>query len=312
MMSDSTEPTPRDDKKISRIGQSTRREPDRLAPPPGKSSRPVPIKALHMGSGDPLLLLHGFMLSPHCWEQTATRLATQCEVFAPAFAGHWGGAPGDGWSTDIYTLADRIEDQLDEMGWRTCHIAGNSLGGWVGIELARRGRARTLTLIAPAGGWNAPSLTQFRVGLKFLAIAPVIGIGKHVGEFVKHNPLTHRLTKMLLVKNPAAVSRADIVAVIEAALHCQALLPLIMGTFRAPALSDLSDLPTPVRLLLAEYDRIIPNRVYARRYLTELPDSADRILMNRVGHVPMLEAPDRIATLIAEHVYASRGNLRAI
>ncbi|MEU8896992.1 alpha/beta fold hydrolase [Nocardia sp. NPDC048505] len=311
-MSDSTEPTPRNGRNVSHIGQSTRPEPPRAAPPKRNSTEPRPVAALHLGSGDPLLLLHGFMLSPHCWEQTATRLATQCEVFAPAFAGHWGGVAGDGWSTDIYTLADRIEDQLDEMGWRTCHIAGNSLGGWVGIELARRGRARTLTLIAPAGGWNAPSLTQFRIGLKFLSLVPIIEIGKHVGGFVKHNPLTHRLTKLLLVKKSAAVPRADTAAVIEAALHCQAMMPLIMGTFRAPALSDLADLPTPVRLLLAQHDRVIPNRVYARRYLRELPDSADRIMMNGVGHVPMLEAPERIATLIAEHVYASRGHLRAI
>ncbi|MFD6463804.1 alpha/beta hydrolase, partial [Streptomyces roseolus] len=266
MMSDSPKPSPRNGGKVSRIGQSARSEPPRPAPTES-AARPEPIKALHLGSGDPLLLLHGFMLSPHCWERTADLLATQCEVFAPAFAGHWGGAPGDGWSTDIYTLADRIEDQLDEMGWRTCHIAGNSLGGWVGIELARRGRARTLTLIAPAGGWNAPSLTQFRIGLKFLSLVPIIEIGRHVGEFVKHNPLTHRLTKLLLVKNSAAVARADTAAVIEAALHCQAMLPLIMGTFRAPAMADLADLPTPVRLLLAESDRVIPNRVYARRYL---------------------------------------------
>ncbi|MFC9892293.1 alpha/beta fold hydrolase [Nocardia sp. NPDC127579] len=311
MMSDSTEPPQRHGAEVSRIGQSARIEPEKPAPP-RTSARPEPIEALHLGSGDPLLLLHGFMLSPHCWEQTAHRLAARCEVFAPAFAGHWGGAPSRGWSTDIHTLADRIEEQLDEMGWRTCHIAGNSLGGWVGIELARRGRARTLTLIAPAGGWNAPSFTQVRIGLKFLSLVPIIEIGKRTGRFVRHNPLTHRLTKMLLVKNSAAVARADTTAVVEAALHCPVMLPLIFGAMRAPGLSPLSDLSTPVRLLLAEHDRVIPNRVYARRFLRELPESADRILVNQVGHVPMLEAPDRIATLIAEHVYASRGHLRAI
>jgi len=115
-----------------------------------------------------------------------------------------------------------------------------------------------------------------------------------------------------LSKNAAAVSRRDIAAVITAALHCDAMIPMILGSMRAPALEDLSNLPTPVRLLMAEYDRIIPNRIYARRFLQELPDSADRILVNGVGHVPMLEAPDRIATLIAEHIYASRTHLRAV
>ncbi len=278
----------------------------------GTTNSPAPIKALHIGSGDPVLLLHGFMLSPHCWEQVALRLSAHCEVFAPAFAGHWGGQPIDGWSTDIHTLADRIEDQLDELGWRTCHIAGNSLGAWVSFELARRGRARTLTAIAPAGGWQSPSLVQFRVGAKFLSLVPIVKMGKRLGGFAINNPIAQRFALLLLSKNAAAVSRRDIAAVITAALHCDAMVPMIMGTVRAPALEDLSNLPTPVRLLMAEYDRIIPNRVYARRFLQELPDSADRILVNGVGHVPMLEAPDRIATLIAEHIYASRTHLRAV
>ncbi|MEU7769159.1 alpha/beta hydrolase [Nocardia sp. NPDC049190] len=289
---------------------------DRSGTTPRKTVAPAnkaqPIKALHVGSGDPLLLLHGFMMSPHCWEHTATRLSTQCEVFAPAFAGHWGGAPADNRSVDVHTLADRVEEQLDDLGWRTCHIAGNSLGGQVGVELARRGRARTLTLIAPAGGWHAASFTQLRISTKFLALAALVEIGKRLGEFAVDNPIAQRVALLALSKNAAAVSRRDAAAAITAALHCPATLPMIFGNIRAPEQEDLSTLQTPVRLLLSEYDRIIPNRVYARRYLKELPESADRILVNGVGHVPMLEAPDRIATLIAEHVYASRNRLRAV
>ncbi len=275
-------------------------------------TRPKPTKALHMGSGDPLLLLHGFMLSPHCWEQTAARLAGQCEVFAPAFAGHWGAEAPDGPAMNVHVLADRVERQLDELGWRTCHIAGNSLGGWVGVELARRGRARTLTLIAPAGGWNSPSLTQIRVGIKFLSLVPLVEFGKLIGDFAAGNPVVQGFASLLLGRSAASVSRREATAAITAALHCDAMIPMLLGGLRAPALEDLSTLTTPVRLLLAEYDHIIPNRVYARRFLRELPDSADRILVNGVGHVPMLEAPDRMATLIAEHVYASRTRLRAV
>lgn len=272
----------------------------------------MPIKALHLGSGDPVLLLHGFLLAPHCWEQVALRLSSHCEVFAPAFAGHWGGPEVDHWAVDVHALADRIEDQLDELGWRTCHIAGNSLGAWVGFELARRGRARTLTAIAPAGGWHSPSLTQLRIGLKFLSLVPAIEIGKLLGGFAIHNPVIQRLALLALSKNASAVARRDVAAMLTAVLHCDAMLPMILGSMRAPALEDLSTLTTPVRLLMCEYDRVIPNRVYARRFLQELPDSADRILVHGVGHVPMLEAPDRFATLIAEHIYASRTRLRAV
>ncbi|MFF0635642.1 alpha/beta fold hydrolase [Nocardia sp. NPDC004151] len=278
-----------------------------------KPSTPrAPVRAIHTGSGEPLLLLHGFMMSPHCWEQVAQRMAGHCEVFAPAFTGHWGGPELDGWFIDISALADKVEDQLDEMGWRTCHIAGNSLGGWVGFELARRGRARTLTAIAPAGGWQSPSLLQLRAGLKFAALVPLVEIGKHLPDAITYSGLTRQAVAMLLTKNTEAASRSGLEAAITSALHCQAMLPMLVSGLRFPALEHLSTLSTPVRLLLCENDRIIPNRVYAKRFLEELPESTDRILVHDVGHVPMLEAPDRIATLIAEHVYASRTRLRAV
>lgn len=284
---------------------------------PARRERPIPrrpqaISALHLGSGDPLLLLHGFLLSPHCWEQVAARMAARCEVFAPALAGHWGGPPVGAGPIDVRVLADEVERLLDEKGWRTCHIAGNSLGGWIGVELARRGRARTLTLIAPAGGWGSPSATQLRAGLKFLALVPPVQVGKRLGTGLVDNPVVRRVAAFALAKDAGRVSRRDASAAVHAVLHCAAMLPMLLGGLRTPALPDLSTLRTPVRLLLAEHDRVIPNRVYARRYLTELPDTADRILVNGVGHVPMLEAPDRIATLIAEHVYASRTRLRAL
>ncbi|MBF6327381.1 alpha/beta fold hydrolase [Nocardia transvalensis] len=272
----------------------------------------TPVKALHTGSGDPLLLLHGFMLSPHCWEQVAFRLSGTCEVFAPAFRGHWGGPALRGWYLDVHMLADQIEGQLDELGWRTCHIAGNSLGAWVGFELARRGRARTLTAIAPAGGWQSPSLLQLWVELKFLSLVPIVEIGRRVGPVVRFSAPARRFASLFLSKNSGTVSRRALEATITAALHCQAMLPMLITGLRTQALEDLSTLRTPVRLLLCEYDRVIPNRRYAGRFLRELPDSADRILVHGVGHVPMLEAPDRIATLIAEHVYASRTHLRAV
>lgn len=273
---------------------------------------PGPVTALHLGSGAPLLLLHGVMLSPHCWESTANRLAARCEVFAPALAGHWGGPVlADGRYT-ARTIADRVEAQLDELGWRTCHIAGNSLGGWVGFELARRGRARTLTAIAPAGGWRTPSAAQLYAAGKFLALHQIVGVGRRTGDFPVRSTLVRWAVAHLLAKEVEAVPRTDIEAQILAALHCPALLPVIAATLRGPGLADVSDLTTPVRLILVDSDRILPAPVYGRRFLRELPESADRIMMRRAGHVPMLEAPDRVASLIAEHIYASRDHLRAV
>ncbi|WP_040833705.1 alpha/beta fold hydrolase [Nocardia brevicatena] len=276
------------------------------------TSAPAPVKALHLGSGAPLLLLHGLMLSPHCWEQTAERLAARCEVFAPALAGHWGGPDLPIGRIDVRALTDRVETQLDELGWRTCHIVGSSLGGWIGFELARRGRARTLTAIAPLGGWTAPSPAQLRAVAEFASLDLVTRICRHLGSFPTNSRIMRRATAFLLAKDTRAVSHGDIEAQITAALNCPAVAPLVVEFLRGARLTDLADITTPVRLLFADTDRILPRHTYAPRFLRELPDSTDRILIAGVGHVPMLEAPDRIAGLIAEHIYASRDHLRAV
>ena len=55
---------------------------------------------------------------------------------------------------------------MDEAGFETAHIVGNSLGGYVALQLAARGRARTVVALAPAGGWaegdaRSATLVQF-------------------------------------------------------------------------------------------------------------------------------------------------------
>src|SRR5947209_14648532 len=50
---------------------------------------------------------------------------------------------------------------MDAAGFETAHLAGNSLGGYVALKLAERGRARSVVALAPAGGW-APGDESYR------------------------------------------------------------------------------------------------------------------------------------------------------
>jgi pimeloyl-ACP methyl ester carboxylesterase len=75
------------------------------------------------------------------------------DVLAVTLAGHAGGPPTEGEITDAL-LADAVERAMDEAGFETAHIVGNSLGGYVALQLASRGRAQTVVALAPAGGWG--------------------------------------------------------------------------------------------------------------------------------------------------------------
>src|SRR5438270_400807 len=82
-------------------------------------------------------------------------LAARYEVIAPTLAGHDGGPPYPPDCDITFSQGtDSLEHHLDELGVGSAHIVGNSMGGALALELAKRGRARTVVAIAPAGGWS--------------------------------------------------------------------------------------------------------------------------------------------------------------
>src|SRR2546423_2129310 len=116
------------------------------------------------GSGDPLVLVHGGGGTPRLWRTAIPLLEARHDVLAVTLAGHFGGdeiAPGA--EPGIEALVDDVERDMDAAGFETAHLAGGSLGAWVALELARRGRARSVVAIAPAGGWEEGSREARRV-----------------------------------------------------------------------------------------------------------------------------------------------------
>ena len=105
------------------------------------------------GSGPPLVCLHGFGDTWRTWELVLPALERRHDVLAPTLAGHAGGPPIEGELGDG-VLADAVERDLDRAGFRTAHLVGNSLGGYVALQLAARGRAQSVVAFAPAGGWD--------------------------------------------------------------------------------------------------------------------------------------------------------------
>jgi pimeloyl-ACP methyl ester carboxylesterase len=104
------------------------------------------------GSGPPLVCLHGFTDTWRTWELVLPALERHHDVLAPTLLGHAGGPPLEGSVGDA-VIADAVERAMDDAGFATAHIAGNSLGGYVALQLAARGRAESVVALAPAGGW---------------------------------------------------------------------------------------------------------------------------------------------------------------
>ncbi len=264
----------------------------------------APREPIHAGSGEPILLLHPFLCSQNVWRTVADQLADtgRFEVFAPTMVGHHGGPKSPTWMLHTAALVDDVERRLDQLGWDTAHIVGNSLGGWVGFELERRGRARTMTAIAPAGGWSQHSVTKYETVLKFIAGGPALIAARLVGPRILKLPGVRRIAT-LPVSGPAdGPSQADLVALVEDATHCSAYLQLLVKTLRMPGLLELASLAAPTQLVVCEKDRVFPTPRGNRYFLEHLPDDTRVIRLDGVGHIPMLEAPGIVTELIAKFV----------
>ena len=259
---------------------------------------------IHLGSGEPILLLHPFLCSQEVWSTVAQQLADtgRFEVFAPTMVGHHGGPTTNSWLLDTHVFADEIERQLDELGWADAHIVGNSLGGWVSFELGRRGRARSITAIAPAGGWSQYSPVKFEIVGKFIAGGPILLAARLLGPRILELPFARRIAT-LAVSGPADGPRKpDLLTLLQDATHCPAYLQLLIKSLTAPGLEELADSTAPVHLVTCEFDRVVPHPRFSRHFTENLPSSARVSRLAGVGHIPMLEAPGRVTELIADFV----------
>ncbi|EUA14750.1 alpha/beta hydrolase family protein [Mycobacterium kansasii 732] len=275
----------------------------------------MPTRApIHLGSGEPVLLLHPFLLSQAVWEKVARQLADtgRYEVFAPTMASHNGGPRAGTWFLSSAVLADHVERQMDELGWDTAHIVGNSLGGWVAFELERRGRARSVTGIAPAGGWHRWSPAKFEVIVKFILGIPLLVSAWMFRQRVLRLPFSRRLATYAISASPNGVSDAELHGIIDDVAHCPAYFQLLVKALLLHGLRELAENAVPAHLVICGKDRIIPSPRYTRHFTTHLPDDHRVTLIKNVGHVPMYEAPERITEVISSFIEECCPHLRAV
>jgi len=249
------------------------------------------------GSGPPLVCLHGFIDTWRTWELVLPALERRHDVLAPTLAGHAGGPPivgeiGDG------VLADPVERAMDEAGFHTAHIVGNSLGGYVALQLAARGRAESVVALAPAGGW-AQGDESFKETLanqqemqKLLrAAAP------HVDRIVASAEGRRRATQ-LITSNFEHIPPELIAHQVLGAASCRAVQPLIEHALRAGFSLDAQRITCPVRIVWGTDDKLLPWPPATARFRDEWLPHADWIELEGIGHCPQLDVPLETAQLI--------------
>jgi pimeloyl-ACP methyl ester carboxylesterase len=251
------------------------------------------------GTGTPLLLLHGIGAIWRVWSPVLPYLEPHHDVIVPTLAGHGGGPPLDPQTApSIQALTDGVEDELDRLGLQQVHIAGNSLGGRIGIELARRGRARSLVLFSPPGAWRSQRSIELRATGVRLSLG---ALGRYASraDAIAANGLLRWSLLAGQVAHPNRVPPEQLAAFIRAG----SLAPVVAPLLREFPVRQVQPLPAvrdyPVRLVWGDRDRVLPFDGFGAPMLERLP-GAELIRLHGVGHVPMSDDPARVAKLILE------------
>jgi pimeloyl-ACP methyl ester carboxylesterase len=250
------------------------------------------------GEGSPLVLLHGFTDTWRCWDLVLPSLEREHDVLAPTLAGHAGGPPLEGEELDR-AIADAAERAMDEAGFETAHLVGNSLGGFVALELAARGRARSVTALAPAGGWpqGDPAMAQtieyFRTTQELLAQAL-----PHVDAIVA-SPEGRATATQAYLSTAEQMSPELIRHQMLAAAACPGVMPLIQYALQFGWNLDAEKIECPVRLVWGTADQILVLPTAAVRFREEWVPQAEWIELDGAGHCPQLDHPLEAVQLIS-------------
>lgn len=249
------------------------------------------------GSGEPLLCVHGITDSWRTWELVAPHLTPHHEMIALSLYGHREGRIPDA-ATRLENLVDEAERDIDAAGLERSHILANSLGGWIALELAARGRAKSLVLLSPAGGWEGRPPAALRTYKGFRRSQWMMR--NHLPRALKmiKRPRTRKFALRDVVADGSKIPVQTAAWMLQSAAECPAAGPLL-DQADVDGWPNLEPIDVPIRIAWGSEDRIIPKRHLSSRFHEFIPD-AEWIDLEGIGHMPQIECPQETAKLTLE------------
>jgi pimeloyl-ACP methyl ester carboxylesterase len=250
------------------------------------------------GSGSPLVLLHGFVDTWLTWELVLPALERRHAVFAPTLPGHAGGPPIEPRGLSDSTLADAVEQALDEAGIGVADFAGNSLGGFVALQVAARGRATSVVAFAPAGGWASGDESDREMLLAQRELIELLRATAPQADALLSTREGRRRATGALVENFEHIPPDLIADQMLGVASARGSLEMIEHAMRAGWRLNAEKITCPVRIVWGTADRMLPWPHAAARYRREWLPQADWVVLDGVGHCPQLDVPLEAAELI--------------
>jgi pimeloyl-ACP methyl ester carboxylesterase len=263
---------------------------------PGRADAPA-LTRHRGGSGPPLVLVHGLGLSWRSWEPVLDALEVRHDVVSidlPGF-GESPPLPDDAAPTPT-RLADAVESELDRLGLVSPAVVGNSLGGWVALELARRGRAARAVVISPSGLESPPERALVIALNEMMRLRALFGAP--LGRWLTAPALARVMLFGGLRSRPWRLSPDAAALDLRDFGYSPGFQSTLSSTIATRAPLWLGEIRVPVRVAYGTLDLML-GVFTAPRFAAAIP-GAELMPLPGVGHVPMLDDPDLVARTILD------------
>jgi pimeloyl-ACP methyl ester carboxylesterase len=260
---------------------------------------------VEMGSGPPLVLVHGLSGAWQSWLEQILYFAESHRVIAVDLPG-FGGSPMPPWKISMPAYGRFVRDFCERLGIERCSLIGNSMGGFIATEVAITDPERVdeLVLVSAAGitfarARREPAALIGRVGR---AAAPLAlrfqmsgirrpGLRHRAFRGVFHDP--NSLRRELLWEN-----------VVPAFTSSPGYFDAITTLFGYDIRDRLEEIEVPTLIVWGRHDRVVPIPA-ALSYKRRIGDNAELEIFDECGHVPQIERPlrfnRRVKRFLDEH-----------
>ena len=249
------------------------------------------------------MLIHGIGSSWRVFEPVLPMLEAKHEVLAVNLPG-FGGAEPLPITPTIPALADAVAREIVSAGFDTPHIAGNSLGGWVALELARRRGARSVVGLSP-GGMHTDRERAFITASLRATFAAARRAAPHA-ELLTRTAAGRTLLFAQVFARPWALAPDAAADTLRTLAGADAFLPTLESTLGSDRASGLEQIRCPATIAWGTRDLLLFPR-QGPRFVRAIPGAELRPLPG-LGHVPMFDDPEATARVVLETTAPTQAN----
>jgi len=264
--------------------------------PSPRGPRTVTVSYARVGAGEPLLLLHGIGHHRQAWDPVVHILAAEREVIAVDLPG-FGESPAlpEGLTHDLGTVVPALGALCAALGIERPHVAGNSLGGLLALELGREKLVRSVTAISPAGFWS-PVERRYAFGVLLAMRQAARRMPLPVVERLSRTAAGRAVLTSTIYARPGRRSPEAVVAETLALAHAEGFTETLQAGVSVQFTDDIPGLP--VTVAWGTKDRLLVRRQGIRA--KHIIPHARLIRLPGCGHVPMNDDPALVARVILD------------